>query len=275
MMERPRILKTLSDAPVGPARGFLYATLALLAAFACLQLWWVTTAADGVAQGSRIVEIPPHQGLLDIARRLDEAGVVRSPLGFALLALVQGNARNLKAGEYEVPQGSNTFTVLSLLEGGKVLNHTVLLREGFTLAELAHVVEAEGLGRADDVVRVGRAYADWLAKGYFHADATAPKAPFSIMIPPPNVTGALHMGHALNGSIQDTLIRYARMRGGPAATRSRSFSTGCRQSASVHQVGPASIHGRTIASPAAGSAPGVWPSTTMSNPSSEPRRSWT
>ena len=156
MMERPRILKTLSDAPANPARGFLYATLALLAAFACLQLWWVTTAADGVAQGPRIVEIPPHQGLLDIARRLDEAGVVRSPVGFALLALVRGNARNLKAGEYEVPQGSNTFAVLSLLEGGKVLNHTVLLREGFTLAELAHVVEAEGLARSEDVVRVGR-----------------------------------------------------------------------------------------------------------------------
>ena len=156
MMERPRILKTLSDAPASPARGFLYATLALVAVFACLQIWWVTTAADGVTRGPRIVEIPPHQGLLDIARRLDEAGVVRSPVGFALLALAQGNARNLKAGEYEVPQGSNTFAVLSLLAGGKVLNHPVLLREGFTLAELAHAVEAEGLARAEDVVRVGR-----------------------------------------------------------------------------------------------------------------------
>jgi UPF0755 protein len=156
MMERPRILKTLSDAPASPARGFLYATLALLATFVCLQVWWVTTAAEGVTQGPRIVEIPPHQGLLGIARRLGEAGVVRSPIGFALLALAQGNARNLRAGEYEVPQGSNTFAVLSLLEGGKVLNHTVLLREGFTLAELAQVVEAEGLARSEDVMRVGR-----------------------------------------------------------------------------------------------------------------------
>jgi UPF0755 protein len=159
MMERPRVLKTSTDAPAGPGRtvrGFLYATLALLAVFACLEVWWVTTAAYGVTKGPRIVEIPPHQGLLDIARRLDEAGVIRSPFGFALLALAQGSARSLKAGEYEVPQGSNTFAVLSLLEGGKVLKHTVLLREGFTLAELAHAVEAEGLARADDVLRVGR-----------------------------------------------------------------------------------------------------------------------
>ena len=46
--------------------------------------------------------------------------------------------------------------MLSLLEGGKILKHTVLLREGFTLAELAHAVEAEGLARADDVLSVGR-----------------------------------------------------------------------------------------------------------------------
>jgi len=159
MMERPRVLKSSTDAPAGqgrPVRGFLYAALALLGVFACLQVWWATTTAPGVAKGPRVVEIPPHLGLLDIARRLDDAGVIRSPFGFALLALVQGSARSLKAGEYEVPQGSNTFAVLSLLDGGKVLKHTVLLREGFSLAELAHVIEAEGLARADDVLRVGQ-----------------------------------------------------------------------------------------------------------------------
>lgn len=159
MTERPRVLKTSTDAPAGPGRpvrGSLYALVALLGVFACLQVWWATTTAPGVAKGPRVVEIPPHEGLLDIARRLDEAGVIRSPFGFALLALVQGSARSLKAGEYEVPQGSNTFAVLSLLEGGKVLSHAVLLREGFTLAELAHAVEAEGLARAEDVVGVGR-----------------------------------------------------------------------------------------------------------------------
>jgi len=159
MRERPRILKSPTDEPGGlwrTVRGFVVTTLALLAVFACLQLWWVTTSADGVTKGPRIVEIPPRQGLLDIARLLDEAGVIRSPFGFALLALAHGSARSLKAGEYEVPQGSNSFAVLSLLEGGKVINHPVLLREGFTLAELARAAEAEGLARAEDLVRVGR-----------------------------------------------------------------------------------------------------------------------
>ena len=159
MRERPRVLKTSTDAPADPGRpmrGSLYALLGLLGIFAALQLWWVTTSASGVAHGPRIVEVAPHLGLLGIARRLDEAGVIRSPFGFALLALVHGSARSLKAGEYEVPQGSNTFTVLSLLEGGKVLKHTVLLREGSTLAELAHAVEAEGLASAADVLRVGQ-----------------------------------------------------------------------------------------------------------------------
>src|SRR6202051_3344583 len=54
----------------------------------------------------------------------------------------------------------------------------------------------------------------WLASGLFHppAQGTAHEN-FSVAIPPPNVTGALHMGHALNGSIQDALVRMNRMRG--------------------------------------------------------------
>jgi len=58
-----------------------------------------------------------------------------------------------------------------------------------------------------------RWYAFWLAKGYFHADPASPKPPYAIVIPPPNVTGALHLGHALNNTIQDILIRFRRMQG--------------------------------------------------------------
>ena len=54
----------------------------------------------------------------------------------------------------------------------------------------------------------------WMAGGYFHPPAEGTAAEnFSVAIPPPNVTGALHMGHALNGSIQDALVRMQRMRG--------------------------------------------------------------
>src|SRR4051794_10088116 len=59
-----------------------------------------------------------------------------------------------------------------------------------------------------------RIFARWLESGRFHPEPAGTAAEnYSIAIPPPNVTGALHMGHALNGSIQDALIRYARMRG--------------------------------------------------------------
>ena len=158
MMERPRFLKSSADARSHsgrPFRQFAWGVVCLLALFLGLQVWWLVTATPTVAAGPRIIEIPAHLGVLDIARRLDKADIIRSPFGFALLALAQGKARSLKAGEYEIPQGANTFAVLSLLEGGKVLYHPVLLKEGGTLSELARTIEAEGLARADDIVRVG------------------------------------------------------------------------------------------------------------------------
>jgi len=56
-------------------------------------------------------------------------------------------------------------------------------------------------------------YEYWEKKGYFHADVNDGKEPFSIVIPPPNVTGNLHMGHALNNTLQDILARWQRMKG--------------------------------------------------------------
>jgi valyl-tRNA synthetase len=56
-----------------------------------------------------------------------------------------------------------------------------------------------------------RWYAFWLEQGYFHADENADDEPFSIVIPPPNVTGSLHIGHALNATLQDILVRWMRM----------------------------------------------------------------
>ena len=56
-------------------------------------------------------------------------------------------------------------------------------------------------------------YDFWLEKKYFHADENAGGEPFSIVIPPPNVTGSLHIGHALNSTLQDVLVRWKRMSG--------------------------------------------------------------
>ena len=58
-----------------------------------------------------------------------------------------------------------------------------------------------------------RLYQKWLDKKYFHAQVDRSKKPFTIVMPPPNVTGQLHMGHALDNTMQDILIRFKRMQG--------------------------------------------------------------
>ncbi len=58
-----------------------------------------------------------------------------------------------------------------------------------------------------------RIYEKWLEKKYFHAEVDRSKKPFTIVIPPPNITGQLHMGHALDNTMQDILIRFKRMQG--------------------------------------------------------------
>ena len=58
-----------------------------------------------------------------------------------------------------------------------------------------------------------RIYADWENSGYFRAEVDENKVPFTIMMPPPNITGQLHMGHAMDATMQDTLIRFKRMQG--------------------------------------------------------------
>jgi|RhiMetdeSRZDD1v2_1073273.scaffolds.fasta_scaffold57721_3 valyl-tRNA synthetase len=58
-----------------------------------------------------------------------------------------------------------------------------------------------------------RWYPIWEARGYFRADSASPKKPYSIVIPPPNVTGSLHIGHGLNNTLQDVMIRMKRMDG--------------------------------------------------------------
>src|SRR3954453_9448011 len=68
--------------------------------------------------------------------------------------------------------------------------------------------------RYDPTEVEARIFEEWMEGGYFHPPAEGTAAEnFSVAIPPPNVTGALHMGHALNGAMQDALVRMQRMRG--------------------------------------------------------------
>ena len=59
----------------------------------------------------------------------------------------------------------------------------------------------------------GRWYAWWESQGYFHADEKSKRPAFVIVMPPPNVTGSLHMGHMLNDTVQDVIVRRKRMLG--------------------------------------------------------------
>jgi len=72
---------------------------------------------------------------------------------------------------------------------------------------------AEIADRYDPSIVESRWYREWEERGYFGADPASPKPPYCIVIPPPNVTGSLHWGHALNNTLQDILIRYKRMDG--------------------------------------------------------------
>ena len=58
-----------------------------------------------------------------------------------------------------------------------------------------------------------RIYQNWIDKKYFHADENSDKKPFSIVMPPPNITGVLHMGHGMDNTLQDVIVRYKRMQG--------------------------------------------------------------
>lgn len=122
--------------------------------FMALETWRVLTPTPALSHGPLIVEIPAHQGVVGIARRLRETGVIRSQTGFVVLGVVRGMARTLKAGEYEVPRGAATPAVLTLLESGHVRQHIVLHPEGATIAELARALESERLASASEVIRV-------------------------------------------------------------------------------------------------------------------------
>jgi len=75
-------------------------------------------------------------------------------------------------------------------------------------------MEAQTLSKAYEPSAVeDKWYAFWMEGGFFRADTHSTKAPYSIVIPPPNITGSLHMGHALNNTLQDIVIRFKRMQG--------------------------------------------------------------
>jgi UPF0755 protein len=135
-------------------RRYVLLALALAGALLGLEAWRVLTPPALLRQGPLVVTIPAHEGVLQIAARLQSAETIRSPEGFVGLSVLRGSFRALKAGEYEIPRDASTLSVLTLLETGRVRQHPVLHPEGGTVAELARTLESAGLARAEDVLRV-------------------------------------------------------------------------------------------------------------------------
>ena len=113
---------------------------------------FVPTAA--MRHGPAIVDIPAYEGTVEIAERLQGRGAIRSRWTFLALATLRGSVRTLKAGEYELPQGTTALGALRLIESGRVRQHPVLHPEGATVAELARTLEQQQLAKAADVLRV-------------------------------------------------------------------------------------------------------------------------
>jgi UPF0755 protein len=134
-------------------RGLAWLVLGLLV-WVAVEAGLATRPTGSLRHGSRTVEIPSSLGVVGIARVLAEQGVIQSRAAFVGLAVLRGTARSLRAGEYEVPRGASLFAVLQLIESGRVKPHLLVLREGFTVRELARMVEAEGLAPADEVIRL-------------------------------------------------------------------------------------------------------------------------
>lgn len=80
--------------------------------------------------------------------------------------------------------------------------------EDLTMDEQQNIAKQYDPSQVED-----RLYAQWMEQGYFHAVPDKNKKPYTIVIPPPNITGQLHMGHALDNTLQDILIRTKRMQG--------------------------------------------------------------
>jgi peptidoglycan lytic transglycosylase G len=127
--------------------------LVLVVLASCGGAWLALSPTPAAQAGPLVVEVPAHEGVVGIASRLSEAGVIRSRLAFVAVTFARGHVRRLKAGEYEIPRDASSLDIADLLASGRVRQHVILHREGATVAELGRALEADRLARADDVLR--------------------------------------------------------------------------------------------------------------------------
>lgn len=145
-----------------------------LAAVSALWALWALVLPVSLADGT-VVSIAVGQGAGSISHALEDAGVVRSALGFRLITRLSGQQGQLKAGDYEVPDGLNAFQTLDLLVSGKTLVHRFLVREGLSAKQIAALLQQEKLGDA----------------GRFMAAVKDPALAAELKVPGPTLEGYL------------------------------------------------------------------------------------
>ena len=96
------------------------------------------------------------QGFVTITRNLHQAGIVRHPRKFRLLARIRGSDRQIKAGEYLLPASMTPNRLLDVLVEGKVRLYRLTIPEGYTLRQIAQVVESAGFAAASEFLKAAQ-----------------------------------------------------------------------------------------------------------------------
>lgn len=129
--------------------------LAIACGAASWALWGPTASSD--EQKGEVIEIEPGTSFRQIAARLAEKKLVRSQVGFMILAKIQGDAARLRAGEFMIPRGIGAQTVLNLLVYGPVLQRRLTIPEGYNTRQIRRVMAER---QVDDPAIIEALFAD-------------------------------------------------------------------------------------------------------------------
>jgi UPF0755 protein len=136
-----------------------WGVLLIVVAAAAGGTWFYTSLErpfKGYAEAERFVEIPPGTGTAGMARRLAEAGVVRSPEAFRLAVWLRGSSRRLQAGEYRFDRPMSPAEVVDKIARGDVYVRSLIFREGLTIREMGKVFEDAGFGPAAEFIAAAK-----------------------------------------------------------------------------------------------------------------------
>ncbi|NPA39302.1 MAG: endolytic transglycosylase MltG [Thermodesulfobacteria bacterium] len=118
--------------------------------FVCLYLtaWYVdalSPVSEHYTQKYRVIEIQRGENIWDVAKKLEKAGLIKSALAFTIYAVLNGDYKRIKAGEYGFYLSQSPKEILSMLVKGKVLNRKVVIPEGMTIWEIGEALEKAGI----------------------------------------------------------------------------------------------------------------------------------